>query len=200
MPQVAPQPDTSTGEPRPPHAPVNVTAKTRGRTNLQRARVPSAPSGEGPILEFYQETNSDSIKTGLVMSLLVFLFLCLKDWGFDWMSTWWLWIFVFMSVPFFYFRGRTDGFCVGADWFATSKKTYVKLYELKSVEVTNPPGLQAWGLELHDRHGGFAGVGIREVQQNQALWDLVYNGIAYSVLKGPATANQRAREMLRLGV
>lgn len=40
--------------------------------------------------------------------------------------------------------------------------------------------------ELHDQHGGFAGVGLRHVQQNQALWDLVYNGIAYSVLHGPA--------------
>lgn len=150
------------------------------------------------MLEWYQQTNDTGVKAGLFASFLVIVFLSLKDWGFDWITTWSLWIFVIIPVPAFYFYVRSGGFSVGADWFATSDKTYVKLYELTKVTVTNSVGVQPWGLELHDKHGGFAGVSLREVQQNRELWDLVYNGIAYSVLQGPATANEQALDMLKL--
>lgn len=150
------------------------------------------------MLEWYQEHRWDSVVTGLFGSLFIAGFLTLKDWGIDWASSWSLWLFVLAPLVIFYLRGQGDGFAAGADWFATSKKRYVKLYELTEVTVTNPPGLQAWGLELRDQHGGFAGVSLREIQQHQALWDLVYNGIAHSVLRGSAQANDRAQEMLQL--
>lgn len=191
-------PDKKTGEPRPHRAPVAVTSQHRGKTNPKRAQFPSAPPGEGPVLEWYQATNDTGVKAGLFASFLVFAFLCLKDWGFDWVTTWGLWVFVIIPIPAFYFYVRSGGFSAGADWFATSKKTYVKLYELTKVTVTNSVGVQPWGLELQDKHGGFAGVSLREVQQNRELWDLVYNGIAHSVLRGAATANEQALDKLQL--
>mgnify|MGYP001297137917 CR=1 FL=1 len=198
MPQIAPKPDPETGEPRPPRAPLNVTPKSRGKTNPQRAQVPAAPAGEGPVLEWYQESSRDSILTGLLGSLVIAAFGTLKDGGFGWMDSWGLWFFVLLPIPVFYLYGRKGGFSAGAEWFATSEKTHVRLYELTEVTVNNPAGLQSWGLELHDEHGGSASVSLRELQQNQALWDLVYNGIAHSVLRGAATANERALEMLKL--
>lgn len=198
MPQVAPKPDPATGEPRPPRAPTNVAAQSAGKTDAQRARFPSAPAGEGKVLEWYQQTNDTGVKAGFFASVLVVGFLCLKDWGVSWMSSWVLWMFVLVPVPVFYLYGRAGGVSAGADWFASSKKTYVKLYELSSVTVTESVGVQPWNLELRDKHGGYAGASLRELQQNRALWDLVYNGIAHSVLRGPATANDKALEKLQL--
>lgn len=135
---------------------------------------------------------------GLVGSLFIAGFLTLKDWGVGWSSSWTLWRFGTAPVVIFCLQGEYRRFAAGADWFASSEKRYVKLYELTEVTVTNPPGIQAWGLELRDRYGRFAGVLLRDIQQHQALWDLMYNGVAYSVLRGSAQANDRALEMLRL--
>lgn len=150
------------------------------------------------MLEWYQQTNDTGIKAGLFASFLVVGFLCLKDWGMSWMSSWVLWMFVLVPIPVFYLYGRAGGLSAGADWFASSRKTYVKLYELSSVTVTESVGVQPWQLELRDKYGGYAGTTLREVQQNRALWDLVYNGIAYSVLHGLATANDKALDKLQL--
>lgn len=198
VPQVAPKPDTTTGEPRPPRAPVLTTWKTEGKTNPARAKFPPAPAGEGPLLEWYQATQSEAVKAGFALTALGVIFLCLLDWGFAWMATWWLWLCIVWPPIVFYFLGRSSGFSAGADWFATSEKSYVRLYELKTVKLEYQAGGQSIGIELTDVHGGYAGAPLRQLQRKRALWDLVYNGIAHSVLKGAATANEQALDKLEL--
>lgn len=74
----------------------------------------------------------------------------------------------------------------------------MELYELKSVKLEYQAGGQSIGVELTDIHGGYAGASLNELQRKRALWDLVYNGIAYSVPQGPATANEQALTKLQL--
>ncbi|SFS55665.1 hypothetical protein [Saccharopolyspora flava] len=198
MPQVSPKPDVLTGEPRPPQAPVITTWKTEGKTDRARAKFPPAPEGEGPILEWYQAEGSEAVKAGSALSVLGILYLCLRDWGISWMATWWLWLFIIWPPIVFYFLGRSGGYSAGADWLATTNKTYVKLYELKTVKVSYTAGGQSIAIELTDVHGGFAGASLRQLQRRRALWDLVYNGIAHSVLHGTATANEQALTKLQL--
>lgn len=198
VPQVAPKPDTTTGEPRPPRAPVITTWPNEGKTDPTTAKYPPAPEGEGPILEWYQGEGNEMVKGGFALSVLVVIFGCIIDWGLYWMATWWLWLFVIWPPIVFYFLGRSGGYSAGADWFATRTKGYVKLYELKSVKVEYTAGGESVGIELTDVHGGFAGASLRQLQRKRALWDLVYNGIAHSVLKGTATANEQALDKLQL--
>ncbi len=198
MPKAAPKPDVTTGEPRPPQAPVITKWKTEGKTNKSRAKFPQAPKGEGPLLEWYQAEESDSTIGGIFLGLAIVGFFCIRDWGFSWMSTWWLWLFAIWPPIVSYFIGRRKGFSAGADWFATSSKTYVKLYEIRKVTVEYQAGGQSIGIELTDIHGGFAGASLRQLQRKRALWDLVYNGIVYSVHQGPATANNLALDKLQL--
>lgn len=198
MPQVAPKPDKLTGEPRPPRAPVNTTWKSEGKTDPDRAQFPPAPEGEGPVLEWYQDSPTEMVKAGMFLSVLVIIFGCIVDGGFGWMATWWLWLFVIWPPILFYFLGRSEGISAGAEWFATSRKSYVRLYELSSVKLEHSAAGQSMTLELRDIHGGFAGVSLRQVQRKRALWDLVYNGIAHSVLNGRATANELALDRLGL--
>ncbi|MEU6131115.1 hypothetical protein ABZ805_18245 [Saccharopolyspora sp. NPDC047091] len=51
---------------------------------------------------------------------------------------------------------------------------------------------------LTDGYGGSARAPLHQIQRNRALWDLVYNGIAHSVHRGPATATGRALDLLKL--
>ncbi|GAA3355925.1 hypothetical protein GCM10020366_17980 [Saccharopolyspora gregorii] len=175
-----------------------ISPEQPGERDPARARFPSAPPGAGPVLEWFQESNSNGIKSGIFVASLIAAFLSLKDWGFDWTTTWGLWAFVLAPIPIFYLYSRSGGLSAGSDWFATSRRRHVQLYELTKVTVTNPAGVDAWVLELTDRNGGFTGAKLREVQQNRALWDLVYNGIVHSVNSGTATANELALDKLEL--
>ncbi|MGH3621326.1 MAG: hypothetical protein ACRDQ5_05975, partial [Sciscionella sp.] len=83
----------------------------------------------------------------------------------------------------------------GADWVAYGK-SFVKIYELTSVEVKI--GGAAHYLDIKDRHGSGIYAQVNDLQQNHELWDLVYNGLLHSVHAGKAETNKRAREYLRL--
>lgn len=107
-------------------------------------------------------------------------------------------MFIVWPPIVFYFLGHSGGYSAGADWLATHRKGYVKLYELSSVKVEHTAGGQSLDISLTDIHGGFAGASLRQLQRKRALWDLVYNGIAYSVLHGPAIANDKALDKLQL--
>ncbi len=87
MPQVAPKPDSITGEPRPPQAPVITIWRDEGRTDRKSAKFPPPPDAEGPVLEWYQAPRGEHLKGGFALSAAIIVFGCLLDWGFSWMST-----------------------------------------------------------------------------------------------------------------
>lgn len=197
MSPVTPPPDSATGEPRPPRAPVlREDMAEKSKINPARAKYPAAPDGEGPVLEWYQRSPKEYLTIGLGFAVVLMAFVSLALFSFRWVSVWWMWAIVVSPIPIFYLVGRAKGFSAGAEWFAVRSDTYVRVYELTSVTVHGTAG--SWNLELKDKHGGWAQISLREIQYNRDLWDLVYNGIAHSVLKGAATANGRTLGMLDL--
>ncbi|MCA1186898.1 MULTISPECIES: hypothetical protein [unclassified Saccharopolyspora] len=192
------KPDPITGLPRPPRAPVLVTWRSEGRTRRAFARFPPAPPGEGPILEWCHGLDTGLLKAGLFVSGLGVLRYCWLDWGFEWARTWWLWAIAAAAAVPFYLRGRSEGYSAGADWFASSTRSYVKLYKLKTIAIERPGDAAEPWLVLTDGYGGSARAPLHRIQRKRALWDLVYNGIAHSVHRGPATATGRALDLLEL--
>lgn len=193
--QPPPKPDRRTGEPRPPQAPVEPDWRPSQRAKLGSIRPFSPPDNEGPVLEWYQASRIDSIMPAVLVSLIIGLFLTLKDFGFEWMGVWWLWAFVLWPAPALFFAIRTHRMSAGADWYQ-SRKDYIKTYELVSVKVTT--GGAAYYLDLEDTGGRKMSTQLDNIQQNRQLWDLVYNGILHSVHRKGATTNQRAQDHLQL--
>lgn len=191
------RPNPQTGEPRPPKAPVFSVWGELDRNGSRFAKYPAAPAGRGPVLEWYQGTPSAGVYAGFLVAALMFGFLCLKDWGLGWTATWWLWIFVVIPIPMWTLIGRRHGISAGADWFAV-KKGHVDLYELTEVRVEGASGGLSWTLELADEKGTELSVDSRDVQANSKLWDLVHNGILYSVRHRSAKTNRHALDKLRL--
>lgn len=74
------------------------------------------------------------------------------------------------------------------------KRMWVDLYELKRVHAHY--GGTTFHLELSDKDIGFAR-SFQELQQDQRIWDLVYNGILHSVANG-ATVSKQAIGILQL--
>ena len=197
MPEPAPLPDAETGLPRPPKAYVRDVPRRVRRRAERLASYPPAPQGQGPVLEWDQPPVTDSYKAGVLMAVLVAVFLCVRDGGVGWMATWWLWIFVFLPVPVYWLYGRAKGISAGARWFA-SGSAYVDLYRLTSIRLENSGGGLSRSLYLVDSAGSEVGVSLYRAQRNQALWDLVYNGIVHSMRHNRASANEQAVDQLRL--
>lgn len=192
--RLAPKPDPVTGLPRPPHAPVEGDWRPTDRETPQRAKVPKPPEGGSPTLEWFQTSRPNKLVPGLIGVVVMLAFFCIRDTGFDWMRTWWLWIFVVIPVPIFYLIMR-DPMSAGADWF-NYNGSFVRTYELSSVQISY--GGAATYLDLEDSGERTVSVQLHVVQQNRALWDLVYNGILHSVHRGRAATNRDALDRLHL--
>lgn len=195
--RLPPMPDIQTGEPRPPHAPVESGNEKPGhRRESARGKVPQPPPGEGPLLEWFYPDRTTRLIAGLCCVVLGIVIYTLKDWGFGWVDNVWLWLILVPWPILFLVTGRNLRMSAGADWFAYGKRGFVKTYELSSVDVVIDGA--AHSLKLKDRNGGSIHAQINDVQQNHELWDLVYNGILNSVHRGSAAANDRARGYLQL--
>ncbi|MCA1708285.1 MAG: hypothetical protein LC808_35420, partial [Actinobacteria bacterium] len=131
------------------------------------------------MLEWFQTTRVDAIIPGLIMVLVAIGYLTWRDWGFGWMSTWWLWLIVLVGLPIFYFAIGGHHMSAGADWL-NSRGSFVKTYELTSIKVSTGGG-GSYYLNLEDGQGNEVSIQLGVIQQNRALWDLVYNGILHSV-------------------
>lgn len=105
----------------------------------------------------------------------------------------WVLIAAVAAAIFFGLRGT---FCAaGADWLKT-QHGWVMTYELTEVEMhLNGTSLD---LFLRDSSGRGTNNQIANLQNDQDLWDLVYNGIRHSVANGAKT-NGYARGALNLG-
>src|SRR5699024_5510752 len=133
---------------------------------------------------------------GAMMAFLIAMFLCLKDWGIGWMATWWLWLFVVAPVVWMAATTWEYGISAGADWLAV-KKGYVDTYNLTEVKLEGAGAGLSWRLTLKDRKGTEFFLGLANLQSNRDLWDLVFNGIVYSVGRGAKT-NPKAIDKLKL--
>jgi hypothetical protein len=196
-----PRPNPSTGEPRPPQAPRSTAFGELRRRSAKLARYPQAPEGRGPVLEWYHGAIDSIWMSSLFVSAFCFVTVTVGDFGFGWMGTWQLWALVLAPAPLWaawqiFIAGRW-GISAGADWLAV-RGGYVDLYELTEIKIVASRGGLAWALKLADEKGTKLSINIRDLQANQALWNLTYNGIRCSVQRGSAKTNQRALDQLGL--
>ncbi|TWH21554.1 hypothetical protein JD82_03419 [Prauserella rugosa] len=134
--------------------------------------------------------------TGAIVSIILLIYATVHESGFEWMTTWWLWLFILPWPFLFFFIGKEQKVSAGADWLAVSTRDYVKLYDLSKVTV-HIDGV-SHAIQLADTSGRSVRSRIGVLQLNHRLWDLVYNGILHSVHVNGAETNKRAREYLQL--
>jgi hypothetical protein len=148
------------------------------------------------MLEWFQSTKTNAIMPGVFVALILAAYATWRDGGFVWVTRWWVWLLVLVTLPLYYFSLGGWHASAGADWLNV-RGSFVKIYELTSVEVSTGGG-GAYYLDLKDRHGNEVNPQIWMLQQNRELWDLVYNGILHSVHRGHAKTNRRALDRLQL--
>ncbi len=194
-----PKPDPQTGEPRPPHAPLEPGWKMpEDKHKRGKEKVPSPPAGEGPILEWFCPTPGRG-GTFVGIALLIFAgFLTIRDGGFGWMAHWFLWAIMAPFLAILWFTNKSTRMSAGSDWIFYGKKSFIKTYELVQVNAT--AGGAARYLDLKDRHDNTLYVQLNDLQLNRELWDLVYNGILHSVHVNGAETNKMAKDFLGLGI
>ena len=93
-----------------------------------------------------------------------------------------------------FLSARNSTCAAGAEWFFHGGR-WVRQYELTSVKVKMRFSLRY--LRMTDRGGRTVTTFLGDLQTNQELWDLVYNGIRHSVAAGAET-NWVARRALEL--
>ncbi|MPY79722.1 MAG: hypothetical protein GEV04_14865 [Actinophytocola sp.] len=192
--QPAPKPDSVTGQPRPPQAPVEASWKPYDKATDIDPDDP--PPGKGPALEWFADAKRTMWGAAGFLFLLGVIFLSVKDGGIDWMGVWWLWlILVVFTSPLLLVR-RGTRMTVGADWLRLAGDQWVDTYRLSTIRVTT--GFGTYHLELTDAAGNKADTQVWYLQKNRKLWDLLYNGILHSIVHHGADVNRRAVEHLHL--
>ncbi len=189
-----PMPDPNTGEPRPPAAPRTVDT-VEGERAADPGSLPAGPQGKGPVLEWYRESGSAARRAAVVTLVVLLLAVSLVFGGMEWAGIWWVWLLVLAGPVLVFASTRATTLLAGADWLHVNGAT-VATYELDTVRLSGSAG--GLYLDLRDTGGGEVGVRISDLQKNDALWDLVYNGILHSLFRGPVRTNEQARAVLEL--
>lgn len=194
-----PKPDAETGEPRPPRAPRAFGGDESTPVTQAPRKHPAGPDGRGLTLEWRQETTRSSVWAGVVTALLVLGLPTVNSWSFDWMArpSWWAFFgpLAFIGGWIMYKAFGKMWIAAGATWLQTGR-FWVDVYQLTEVRI-KAAGVNQM-LRLKDSVGREVSVKISDVQRNQALWDLVYNGILHSVVSGSADPSRGTRTILKL--
>ncbi|MFC7449732.1 hypothetical protein [Rhodococcus daqingensis] len=117
--------------------------------------------------------------------------------GLVWMTWWWSWLVLGLWLAHgWWFSRHGNWLAAGAVW-VQQDKNWVNTYELTKIRFT-VSGLNRV-LKLTDSSGrNIYGLVIRDVQSNQPMWDLVYNGILHSVASGDCDISDKARSVLKV--
>ncbi|MQA07932.1 MAG: hypothetical protein GEU98_05125 [Pseudonocardiaceae bacterium] len=167
---------------------------------IRLSHKPDPPPGTGPVLAWHRENHRGKVSGffwafGLLTALAAFSMILDGD-PLALFTFWpgWIIILVFsylMSDPFGYFC-----YSAGADWvqaqrtrWGITRKHYITLYDLTEIEASY--GGPTFHLHLRNAERGFSR-SFEELQRDRRIWDLVYNGILYSVANGAKTNNQTA--------
>ncbi|MEV0947125.1 hypothetical protein [Rhodococcus sp. NPDC049939] len=195
--RLPPVPDPHTGEPRPPTAPRRESsANETTPTDRTPTKPPPAPEDLGPTLEWFQFESKHRMQATIGMPAIVAAFATLKVGGFDWVSDWGFWVLLTVIGAVMYWRTGYEWMAAGAMWVQEGPK-WVNTYELVRIRFS-VDGLRRV-LRLEDAEGRKVhSFGLRDVQSNPQMWDLVYNGILHSVASGNCDISRKARKVLQI--
>lgn len=199
--QLPPRPDQWSGEPRPPRAPGFIQQdkppkEQDSERDRSEQRKPTPPKGQGPVLEWYRHSQRYAIGMGVAAFFVIGILIGLRQ-GLDfaWLAVWWMWVFLFVAALGMYGIFRLVDPAAGADWLKIGR-TWVLLYELTDIKVRHRGA--SMHLDLKDSGGRSVQVRVDELQEDRDLWDLVYNGLAHSVIVNGATTNYAAHSLLQV--
>lgn len=135
------------------------------------------------------------------MGLIVLGLPTVNSWSFGWVlrpSFSFFWVLSFGAGWLIYKIFSNVWLAAGATWLQNGRY-WVDVYQLTEVKIGAAGVNQV--LRLKDSAGReIRSLKLRDVQRNQALWDLAYNGIRHSVATGGASPSQGTRRILQLPV
>ncbi|MDG3009190.1 hypothetical protein G4X40_03415 [Rhodococcus sp. D2-41] len=193
--QLPPCPDAQTGLPRPPQAPRGYKGKNRTPTNRIPRKAPPPPEGQGPRIEWFQESNRSSLVAGGLTIVFMAAFFTLRN-GFGWATNWAVWLTFFLTGLAIFSCFRNSWVAAGARWLQWRKAGWVDVYTLTKINI-RASGPNAY-IDLADSAGRSISPKLSDIQDSQRIWDLVYNGIVHSVANGTADPDRKTRLNLKL--
>lgn len=199
--ELPPKPDPETGEPRPPRAPIYRGFDEKSEEQLRRERVtdpakaPAPPEGQGPLLAWYRASRKEALKTAAWGLLILPVLVTMTRLSLDWAQFWQAWIFVPLTMLAVYSTQRTVVVSAGAEWLKHGK-SWVRLYELTDIDAKHRGN--DMHVDLTDDAGRTVKCKLIDLQKDQHLWDLVYNGILHSVIAGGATTTGMVHSALEV--
>lgn len=203
VPELPPKPDSETGEPRPPHAPKfhgprQPLVKENDSGREQRARYePRPPKGQGPVLVWYRASQRSAVFGSISAFVIVTVALGAMHIGqLQGFTTWYVWLAPLGTALVIYWLMKTHTVSAGAEWLMTDRRAWVRTYNLKEIRVKSTPSGNY--VDMRDHDGRFVGIDLPTLQEDRDLWDLVYNGMLHSVVRGDAQANGAVRSLLGL--
>ncbi|WP_427915656.1 hypothetical protein [Rhodococcus sp. KRD162] len=190
----AQMPDQVTGEPRPPTA-------HRGEARAHWVTMPGnleksiVPIEYGPALEAYEEPRKSKLLLAILLLVFGILVFTVPIRSFDWIWYWWPPFMVFGLPILQYYKSLGDRVLAGARW-VQQRDEWISTYEITKIRSTTV-GLNR-ASKIEDIHGNKLILVLRDAQMNPLLWNLVYNGIAYSVAHGNCDISKAARRILKV--
>lgn len=189
-----PMPDPQTGQPRPPHAPVDGQNREPTAKQPFRARkVLAGSEGGGPTLEWHYGDRKMQRWMAVGLAVVLIAFYTIRSEGLAWVTVWYLWAYVAVIMGLGWLLPLGHKIAAGADWLNT-RGGIVKTYELTEITVRGTAA-GGYNIELRDQNGGEADTSLSFLCENRDLWDLVYNGIRHSIAAGAATTALTRRKL-----
>lgn len=195
-----PKPDPVSGLPRPPHAPGRGGKATRkGSLDRDHALIqaPAPPQDQGPVLAWYRGSRSYAVQIGVLGFLVTGFLLSVRDgFQFHWVKYWWAWLILVLAGFLIGLAQRKGSECsAGVEW-VRGRKAWVRTYELTKVKLS--VGVGNFHLSMRDRDGRSMSLAVSALQEDQLVWDLVYNGVLHSVIANGAETNGQLHRYLRV--
>jgi hypothetical protein len=195
-----PRPDPATGLPRPPHAPGRTgrgTSKRSPDRDDALTNAPAPPPDQGSILVWYRSSRSYAVQVGSIGFVVATLLLSARDgFQFHWVKYWWAWIGLFAIAFLIGLTQRKGAECsAGVEW-VRGRKTWVRTYDLVKAKLS--VGIGQFYLSMEDSDGRSLSLPVSALQEDRLMWDLVYNGLLYSVIAGGAETNGQLHRYLRV--
>lgn len=167
-----------------PHNSNKVTDQDR---EISESKKTSPPKEQGPTQVWFKHTKRGALQYGIIAFLIITVGLALvKGISVDWITSWWVWLYLVACFLGFYYIFRSLECAVGAEWLKAGG-SWVRLYELTYIKAKHR------GVTLHldfkDSGGRTVMVQAEDIQLDRRMWDYIYNGILHSVVLNNAETN-----------
>ncbi|HET8994346.1 MAG TPA: hypothetical protein VFN32_11140, partial [Rhodococcus sp. (in: high G+C Gram-positive bacteria)] len=113
-----------------------------------------------------------------------------------WIQWWWFWVII-LTGAWMMFRAYGNSWAAAGATWVQWRSSWVDTYRLTRIRFSADGYARV--LRLKDAHGNkIHSFKIHDLQSNPDLWDLVYNGILYSIASGNCDIDAKTRRILKI--